>query len=98
MTTTEIEQAIAENPTLNTTELAIKLASSFKSDSYASTIKAINDHKYHKKSKLTDKQRKILKISDAILDIIDHSEDMTRSDLQGVVEALAMQIVNGTEA
>ena len=49
------------------------------------------------KTQLTDKQRKAMKISDAILDIIDRSEDFTRSDLQGVVEALAMQIVNESE-
>jgi len=52
-------------------------------------------------TKLTDKQRKVMKISDAILEVVDMAQnatDLPRGDLQGVVEALAMQIVNESEA
>ena len=38
-------------------------------------------------------QRLAMKLSDQILDLIDNANDMTRSDLQGCTEALAMQLV-----
>lgn len=32
---------------------------------------------------------------DEILDVVDHADDFTRSDLQGVVEALVRKIMQG---
>ncbi len=40
---------------------------------------------------------KVQKYSDKILEIIDNQEDFTRSDLQGVVEALVMNIIREIE-
>lgn len=42
---------------------------------------------------MTEQQRKAMKLSDEILDIIDSADEMTRGDLQGCVEALAMRLV-----
>lgn len=40
---------------------------------------------------MTDTQRKAMKLSDEILQLIDSAEEMTRGDLQGCAEALAMK-------
>jgi len=38
-----------------------------------------------------------MKVADMILAVCDDVDELDRSDLQGVVEALAMQIVNESE-
>lgn len=44
---------------------------------------------------MTEELKKQMAYSDEILDIIDHKDDYTRSDLQGVVEALTSKIMKG---
>lgn len=44
---------------------------------------------------MTDEQRKIMQLADAILDIVNNADNLDRSDLQGVVEALAINVIKG---
>lgn len=46
---------------------------------------------------MTDEQRKIMQLADAILDIVDNADSMDRGDLQGVVDALAMQTIRANK-
>lgn len=43
-----------------------------------------------------DEAIKIIKYSDKILEIIDNRDNFTRGDLQGVVAAVVMKIINET--
>lgn len=43
---------------------------------------------------MNEKQRKVMQVADAILDIVDAAETTPRTDVQGMAEALAMQIIN----
>jgi hypothetical protein len=40
---------------------------------------------------------KVMQLADEILNIIDHADDMTRSDLQGVLHAFAMRILTDND-
>lgn len=42
---------------------------------------------------MTNKQHLVLEISDEIMKLIDSADDMPRGDLQGCVEALAIELV-----
>jgi|WetSurMetagenome_2_1015567.scaffolds.fasta_scaffold01987_8 hypothetical protein len=43
---------------------------------------------------MTPLQKRISEYEDAILEIIDNQDDITRSDLQGIVGALVRKIMN----
>jgi hypothetical protein len=47
---------------------------------------------------MNEEQRRIMKITDEILELVDNAEDYDRSDLQGVAQAIAMRAIRGTES
>jgi hypothetical protein len=46
---------------------------------------------------MTDKQRKIMKLADEILELVDSAEYLTRSDLEGGAMAIAMKVISSGE-
>ena len=56
---------------------------------------ALADNKPFMDSKFN---KEVLSWSDEILDVIDHADEYTRGDLQGVIEAIVMKIIRETKA
>ncbi|MDI9934722.1 hypothetical protein QM806_04535 [Rhodococcus sp. IEGM 1351] len=47
---------------------------------------------------MTNEQRQAMKLSSEILQLIDSADGMTRSDIQGAVDALAMNIAREAQS